>query len=383
MKPRNLIDEKFGLPGNAGREFGEKFIRDLIGSGKFAELWTAFEATYPELQPELQAAFEKTNNLLRYIKPEQGDETYKISSMPEAAAQELDNLLNDILETLEFISSQNEEPGIEMVKAVVEDFNNTFSDMLAIFTSNTDSDKPLEPYKQTNIGFEEQIREIKTMKKSDFILETDTAKSDQESNHAPHWSSTIGPQKLENEEYRKKIKSYIQELFEEETLNGELAEVEEDVEDELEDLIGDIKSDLDIDAPETEQIGLTLAGVALSLPEIVKLIGKFVNLISKIPGLKKLSGDKLIEIGEKYHHKIVGAFEFVLKKAGVKDSTKAHKFAEILHMVIVASLLTAGVGAMATKVSSGNLAGAAFKGAINAVKTNEIGSFLMGIIAKL
>ena len=158
MKLRGIIDEKFGLPGNAGREFGEKFMRELIGSGKLAELWTAFEATYPELQPELQATFSKTNDLLGYIKPEKGDETYKVSSMPEAAAQELDNLLQDVLESLEFISNQNEPPGIEMVKAVVKDFDHIFSDMLAIFTSNTDSDKPLEPYKQTNIGFEEQIK---------------------------------------------------------------------------------------------------------------------------------------------------------------------------------------------------------------------------------
>ena len=149
------LNERYGLPGNVGREFGEKFIRDLIGSGKFANLWTAFEATYPELQPLLQSTFEKSNDLLRYIKPEMGDETYKVSSMPEAAAQELDNLLEDILETLEFISSQNEQPGIEMVKSVIKDFDNTFSDMLSIFTSNTDSDKPLKPYKQTNIGFKE------------------------------------------------------------------------------------------------------------------------------------------------------------------------------------------------------------------------------------
>ena len=160
MKLRGIIDEKFGLPGNAGREFGEKFMRELIGTGKLAELWTAFEATYPELQPELQATFAKTNDLLKYIKPEKGDEAYRVSSMPEAAAQELDNLLHDVLETLEFVSSQNEKPSIEMVKSVVKDFDNTFSDMLAIFTSNTAGDKPLEPYKQTNIGFKEQIREV-------------------------------------------------------------------------------------------------------------------------------------------------------------------------------------------------------------------------------
>ena len=47
MKLASLIDETFGLPGNPGREFGEKFMRDFITPGKFAELWTAFEATYP------------------------------------------------------------------------------------------------------------------------------------------------------------------------------------------------------------------------------------------------------------------------------------------------------------------------------------------------
>mgnify|MGYP003679058759 FL=1 len=177
MKLRGLIDEKFGLPGNAGREFGEKFMRELIGSGKFAELWTAFEATYPELQPELQAAFEKTNDLLRYIKPGKDDETYKVSSMPEAAAQELDNLLNNVLETLEFVSSQNEQPSIEMVKPVIKDFDNTFSDMLAIFTSNTDSDKPLEPYKQTDIGFgvneneEEDLYDLLKSKRHDINVD--------------------------------------------------------------------------------------------------------------------------------------------------------------------------------------------------------------------
>ena len=43
---------------------------------------------------------------------------------------------------------------------------------------------------------------------------------------------------------------------------------------ELEDAFGDLEKDIkrtDIDAPESEAIGLTLAGVALSLPEIIKL----------------------------------------------------------------------------------------------------------------
>ena len=91
--------------------------------------------------------------------------------MDEAAAQELDNLLNDALELLEFISSQNQQPSIEGVKETVRQFDNIFEDMLMIFTSNTASDKPLDAYKQTDIGFgssqyaEEQIREIIKIRK--------------------------------------------------------------------------------------------------------------------------------------------------------------------------------------------------------------------------
>ena len=153
MKLASLIDEKFGLPGNLGREFGERYIKDFINPGKFAELWTAFEATYPELKPELTKTFAKTNDLLKYIKPEKGDEAYRVSAMPEAAAQELDDLLHDALELLEFVKSQKEPPSIEGTKAIIRQFDNTFSDMLNIFTSNTAGDAPLEPYKKTNIGF--------------------------------------------------------------------------------------------------------------------------------------------------------------------------------------------------------------------------------------
>ncbi len=151
---------EYGLPGNLGREFGETYMREFITPGVFAEIWTAFEATYPELEPKLKATFEKTNELLKYIKPEKGDETYRVSSMPEGAAQELLNSLDDALETLEFVKSQKEMPSKEMVIPVIENFDNIFTDMLMIFTSNTAGDEPLEPYKTTKIGFKDN----KTMK---------------------------------------------------------------------------------------------------------------------------------------------------------------------------------------------------------------------------
>ena len=151
---------------------------------------------------------------------------------------------------------------------------------------------------------------------------------------------------------------------------------DEPVEDVLDDFEKEIKR-TDIDAPESEAIGLTLAGVALSLPEIIKLIGKFINLLRKIPGLKKLNGDKLISLGNKYHSKITSAFQFIIKKAGVKDVTKAKKFASVLHQVVIAMLLIAGGISMTELVTKGSIKGSVLKGALNAIKTKELGKFLI------
>ena len=154
------------------------------------------------------------------------------------------------------------------------------------------------------------------------------------------------------------------------------AEVEASVEDVLDQVTSDLAK-VDIDENNTnEAVGLTLAGVALSGGEIVKLVGKFINLLSKIPGLKKLSGDKLVAFGDKYHSKITSVIEKVVMKAGVKDKEKALKFANNIHMLVVAGLLVAGLGPMALKFSKGKYAGATFKAALNAVKAGEIGPYL-------
>tara|TARA_Y100000593_G_scaffold5788_1_gene11267 strand:- start:110 stop:1375 length:1266 start_codon:yes stop_codon:yes gene_type:complete len=166
MKLASLIDEKFGLPGNLGREFGERYVRDFINPGKFAELWTAFETTYPELKPELTKTFEKTNDLFKYIKPEKGGEAYRVSTLPEAAAQELDYYLDNILAAIDELSNLDKTPDEKTVSDAIQYFDGLFQDMLNIFTSNTAGDAPLEPYKKTSIGFgssqynEDQIREI-------------------------------------------------------------------------------------------------------------------------------------------------------------------------------------------------------------------------------
>jgi hypothetical protein len=162
MKLVPLISEKYGKLSNAGREFGEKYIRDFINPGKLAELWTAFEATYPKLKPQLQSTFEKTNDLFKYIKPEKGGESYRVSTLPEAAAQELNEYLDDTLIAIDELSNLNEPPTEKLVLKAIQYFDGLFQDMLNIFTSNTAGDAPLEPYKTTNIGFgsPQYVREI-------------------------------------------------------------------------------------------------------------------------------------------------------------------------------------------------------------------------------
>ena len=149
----------------------------------------------------------------------------------------------------------------------------------------------------------------------------------------------------------------------------------------MEDLFQDLEKDIkhtDLEPKKVDEaLGLTLAGVALSMPEIIKLIGKLINLLKKIPFLNKLSGDKLIAIGDKYHHKITGAFEFIIKKAGVKDTNKVKKFASILHHVVIAMLLIAGGVSMSGLAATGSLKGATLKGALNAIKAKELRTFII------
>lgn len=181
----------------------------------------------------------------------------------------------------------------------------------------------------------------------------------------------------------KKLKTIVDKIINEQLLSEEdIESAAAEVEDEMADLAQDFKSvDLEGDDLQNEALGaLTLAGVALSLGMIVKLVGKFINLLGKIPGLKFLSGEKLVAIGEKYHHIIVGAIEKAIMKAGVKDKKKAHKVAELIHTLIVAALLLQGGSSALQYLAKGKLKMLGIKTALNAVKSGEIAEYIKKVI---
>jgi hypothetical protein len=167
------------------------------------------------------------------------------------------------------------------------------------------------------------------------------------------------------------------------TFGGSDNAAETAIEDALDDIGAEFKA-IDLEPKNVkEALGLTLAGVALSMPEIIKLIGKFVNLLSKIPGLKSLSGEQLIAIGDKMHHKLLAGIEYALKKAGVQDTVKAKKFAGILLHVVIAMLLVAGGISLSELISKGSIKGATLKTALNAIKAKELRSFILTAAGKI
>jgi len=134
---------------------------------------------------------------------------------------------------------------------------------------------------------------------------------------------------------------------------------------------------------EVDEAALTLgAGLILSGPTILKVIGKITKTASKFFGGKGATGDKIVKIADKMHHLLTGLIEKVVKVMLPKDvdPKTVHKVSEGIFYLVVGGLLGAGSIEMAGKISTGNISGAAIKGALNAVKSGEIVGYLKNFI---
>ena len=183
---------------------------------------------------------------------------------------------------------------------------------------------------------------------------------------------------------------YFQAIYEaEEAESEEIEDVVDELEKGLKAALGNIEDEFE-DAAEKKQDTneglLTAASIAIAIPAIMGVVAKFGKwagkTISKMMGKKPNEESdynkwmtKLGKISDDLHHLYMKPIEAIVKKF-VKDPKKAHKIANIIFHVIVATFLVAS-GATAVKaLQAKNLSLTTLEAALTAVKSGEITAFI-------
>jgi len=170
------------------------------------------------------------------------------------------------------------------------------------------------------------------------------------------------------------IETLLKEATEEEKL---VASALDDAFDELE---ADLKANKDKLAPEmqNEAVGFAIAGSIVSLPALLKLIGKAVAKVqSKLKG-ENVDTNTIIKVADKLHHLLIGGVEKVLQVVfRIKDKKQAHRLAVIIFHAIVAGLLIASGKAFFKALQKHNTIMSVLEGLLSAIKSGELGVFLI------
>jgi len=167
--------------------------------------------------------------------------------------------------------------------------------------------------------------------------------------------------------------------------------VVDDVKDEMSSILKTMDSELEKASKSTNEGLLTTASIAVALPAIMGLVAKFGkaagNVVNKMLG-KKPDEDgayqqwmtKLSHIADELHHLYMAPLEAITKKF-IKDPAKAHKVANGIFHVIVATFLVAS-GVTAVKAfQAKNVSLATLESALSAVKGGEIKDFISSLLA--
>jgi hypothetical protein len=160
----------------------------------------------------------------------------------------------------------------------------------------------------------------------------------------------------------------------------------DDVKDEMSDVLKSMETELEKASKSTNEGLLTVASIAIALPAVMGLIAKFGkaagNMVNKVLGNKPNEDDayqkwmtKLGHIADELHHLYMVPLLGIVKKF-IKDENKAKSIASGIFHVIVATFLVAS-GATAVKaLQAKNLSLATLEGALTAVKSGELKSFI-------
>jgi Flp pilus assembly pilin Flp len=162
--------------------------------------------------------------------------------------------------------------------------------------------------------------------------------------------------------------------------------VVDDIKDEMSGVLKSMETELEKASKSTNEGLLTVASIAIALPAVMGLIAKFGkaagNMVNKILGKKPNDNDdyqkwmtKLSHIADELHHLYMAPLTAIVKKF-VKDESKAKSIASGIFHVIVASFLVASGVTAVKALQAKNLSLATLEGALTAVKSGELKSFI-------
>jgi hypothetical protein len=162
--------------------------------------------------------------------------------------------------------------------------------------------------------------------------------------------------------------------------------VVDDVKDEMSAILKSMDTELAKASKSTNEGIITIASIAIALPAVMGLISKFGkaagNIVNKILGKKPNEDDayqkwmtKLGHIADELHHLYMTPLLGIVKKF-VKDEAKAKSVASgIFHVIVATFLVASGVTAVKA-LQAKNLSLATLEGALTAVKSGELKSFI-------
>jgi hypothetical protein len=162
--------------------------------------------------------------------------------------------------------------------------------------------------------------------------------------------------------------------------------VVDDVKDEMSAILKSMDTELAKASKSTNEGIITIASIAIALPAVMGLISKFGkaagNIVNKILGKKPNEDDayqkwmtKLGHIADELHHLYMTPLLGIVKKF-VKDEAKAKSVASgIFHVIVATFLIASGVTAVKA-LQAKNLSLATLEGALTAVKSGELKSFI-------
>jgi hypothetical protein len=162
--------------------------------------------------------------------------------------------------------------------------------------------------------------------------------------------------------------------------------VVDDVKDEMSDILKTMDTELAKASKSTNEGIITIASIAIALPAVMGLISKFGKaagaMVNKILGKKPNEDDayqkwmtKLGHIADELHHLYMTPLLGIVKKF-VKDEAKAKSVASgIFHVIVATFLVASGVTAVKA-LQAKNLSLATLEGALTAVKSGELKSFI-------